>query len=124
MRDFKKLTVWQKVHSFTLSIYAATAKLPSSEMYGLTSQLRRAASSIPANIAEGCGRDSDAELGRFLTIAMGSGNEIEYFLLLARDLDYFNVRDYESLLGDLREVKRMMAGLLSRLRAGRLEPGA
>jgi four helix bundle protein len=124
MRDFKKLTVWQKAHSFTLSMYAATAKLPSSETYGLTIQLRRAASSIPANIAEGCGRDSDAEPGRFLRIAMGSGNEIEYFLLLARDLDYFNVRDYESLLGDLREVKRMMAGLQTRLRAGRLEPGA
>lgn len=78
MRDFRELKVWQKSHQLTLAIYKATVKFPKDEMYGLTSQIRRASASIAANIAEGCGRNGEAELGRFLQIAMGSASELEY----------------------------------------------
>ena len=86
MKDFRKLLVWEKAHQLTLSIYNVTAAFPSEETYGLTSQMRRAASSIPSNIAEGCGREGDAELSRFCTIARGSASELEYQILLSRDL--------------------------------------
>lgn len=86
MGDYRKVAVWVRAHRLTLDVYRATRQLPKEELYGLTSQLRRAASSVPANIAEGCGRNSDAELGRFLVIALGSATELDYHLLLARDL--------------------------------------
>jgi four helix bundle protein len=120
MRDFEKLSVWQKSHEFTLDLYTATSQFPGAELYGLTSQLRRAAASVPANLAEGCGRDSDAELARYVRIAMGSGNEMEYLLILARDLGYLSADNYESLMNALLEVKRMLAGLLTRLSNDRL----
>jgi four helix bundle protein len=85
MKDFQELRVWQKAHELTLAIYLASKALPSDERFGLTSQLPRA-SSIPANLAEGCGRKGDAEFNRFCSIAMGSASELEYHLLLARDL--------------------------------------
>ena len=88
MQDFKKLKVWQNSHNLTLAIYRATESFPSPELYGLTTQMRRSCSSIPANIAEGCGRDGDAEFARFLRIAMGSAAELDYHLLLARDLGF------------------------------------
>jgi four helix bundle protein len=120
MRDFEKLSVWQKSHEFTLDLYTATSQFPGEELYGLTSRLRRAAASVPANLAEGCGRDSDAELARYVRIAMGSGNEVEYLLILARDLGYLSADNYESLMNGLLEVKRMLAGLLTRLSNDRL----
>jgi four helix bundle protein len=86
MQDFRKLKVWGKVHAVTLHVYRCTAVFPRNEMFGLTSQMRRAAASMGANVAEGCGRDGDPELARFLQIAMGSASELEYHLLLARDL--------------------------------------
>ena len=86
MKDFKKQKVWQKSHRLTLDIYKATANFPREELYGLTNQLRRSCASIPANIAEGCGRNSDADFSRFLQIAMGSATELEYHLLLSHDL--------------------------------------
>jgi four helix bundle protein len=76
VRDFKTLQVWSKSHELTLSVYKATATFPRDELYGLASQMRRAASSIPANIAEGCGRNGNAELSRFFQIAMGSASEL------------------------------------------------
>ena len=85
MKDFRNLQVWEKAHKLTLSLYRATQSFPKEEVYGITSQLRRASSSIPTNIAEGCGRGSDAELGRFLQIAMGSASEVEYLALLVND---------------------------------------
>lgn len=88
MRDFRQLKVWAKAHSLTLAVYRATAAFPREEQYGLTSQLRRAAASIPTNLAEGCGRYGDAELARFVGIAAGSASEVEYLLMLARDLKY------------------------------------
>jgi four helix bundle protein len=124
MRDFKKLAVWEKAHQAALSTYEATTSFPPFEQYGLTSQLRRAASSIPTNIAEGCGRDSDAELARFLRIAMGSGNEVEYLLILSRDLSYLNESTFNDLTARILETKRMLAGFLKRLRSPSLEPEA
>jgi four helix bundle protein len=86
VKDFHDLKVWQKAHELTLAVYRTTAGFPRQELYGLTSQLRRSCASIPANLAEGCGRNGDAELARFRSIAMGSASELEYHLLLARDL--------------------------------------
>jgi four helix bundle protein len=86
MKDFRELQVWRKAHELTLAVYQITASFPREELYGLTAQLRRAGSSIAANLAEGCGRNGDAELARFCSMAMGSASELEYHLLLARDL--------------------------------------
>ncbi len=95
MKDFKSLKAWGKAHELTLRIYNATKSFPKDELFGLTSQLRRAGASIPANIAEGCGRNGDAELARFLSIAAGSASEVEYHLLLAHDLNYLSHAEYE-----------------------------
>ena len=97
MQDFRKLTVWQKSHSLTLEIYKVTENFPKNELFGLISQIRRSCVSIPANIVEGCGRNSDPEFARFLSIAMGSATELEYHLLLARDLGLLGQTDYENL---------------------------
>ncbi|HYE25221.1 MAG TPA: four helix bundle protein [Clostridia bacterium] len=118
MADFKKLAVWQKAHDLTLELYRATSKFPSSELYGLTSQVRRAASSIGANLAEGCGRGCDGDLARHISIATGSASELEYHLLLARDLGFITANDHVRLGAGLREVGRMLAAL-SRNVAGR-----
>ena len=88
-------------------------------MYGLTSQIRRSCASIPANIAEGCGRSGDAELGRFLHIAMGSASELEYHLLLAHELKFLNALDYERLVTEVLEVKRMLTSFIQKLKADR-----
>ena len=100
-RNFRELKVWQEAHQLTLHVYRDTAGFPKDEMYGLTSQIRRSSVSIPANIAEGCGRSGDAELGRFLQIGMGSASELEYPLPLARDLNYLNTQTYDSLTTEL-----------------------
>ena len=84
MRDFHKLKVWQKAHRLTLAVYSATQKFPVEERYGLKAQLRRATASIPTNIAEGCGRFTDPDRARFISIAAGSATEVEYLLMLAR----------------------------------------
>jgi four helix bundle protein len=115
MEDFKKLVVWTKAHQFTLAVYRHTRTFPKEETYGLTSQLRRASASIGANIAEGCGRRSDAEMKRFLQIARGSANEVEYHLLLARDLQYLPAEEFNDLDGKMHEVQRMLASLVQRL---------
>lgn len=118
MRDFKTLIVWQKAHQLTLAIYAATGAFPRDEVYGLTSQIRRSAASIPANIAEGCGRNGDIEMARFLQIAMGSASELEYHLLLARDLGYITGDVHTNLDSALVEVKRMLNSFISTVRHG------
>jgi four helix bundle protein len=97
VKDFHELKVWQKAHQLTLEVYQITATFPRQELYGLTSQLRRSCASIPANLAEGCGRNSDAEFARFCSIAMGSASELEYHLLLARDLKLTEPADHEKL---------------------------
>jgi four helix bundle protein len=118
MKDFRKLNVWQKAHLLTLETYKTSKTFPKDELYGLTSQIRRACSSIPANIAEGCGREGEAEFGRFLQIAQGSASELEYHLLLARDLKFLENKDYESLFSQLLEVRRMLTNLTKRLKSG------
>ena len=112
MKDFRKLKVWQKAHLLTLKVYEVTRGFPKEEVYGLTAQMRKSSSSIPTNIAEWCGRTGDAEFGRFLQIAMGSASELEYHLLLARDLHYLNAADYEHLTVNAIEVKKMLAALI------------
>lgn len=119
MKDFHDLKVWQKAHQLTLAVYQVTVGFPRDELYGLTSQLRRSAASIPANLAEGCGRNGDAELARFCSIAMGSASELEYHLLLARDLKLINPSVHGELSRSTIDVKRMLTALIQRLTADR-----
>jgi len=116
MRNYKDLQVWQKAHTLALSVYRDTRTFPQDERFGLTSQLRRSASSIPANLAEGCGRRSDGEMARFVQIAMGSGAELSYHLLLCRDLEILKAAQFLRLSSDLEEVMKMLSPLSSRLR--------
>jgi len=116
MRDFRELKVWEKSHMLTLDIYNATGGFPREELYGLTVQLRRCSASIPANIAEGCGRSVEAELGRFMLISMGSASELEYHLLLACDLGYLDSRQYREHSQKTPEIKRMLSTFVAKLR--------
>ncbi len=115
MRDFKELKVWHKAHRFVLDVYRHTSGFPSEERFGLTKQLRNSAASVPTNIAEGCGREGERELARFLSIAAGSASEAEYQLLLARDLGYLDQEPYEQLDALANEVKRMLNSFIQRL---------
>jgi four helix bundle protein len=117
MRDFKKIQVWEKAHKLTLQLYKLTASFPKEELYGLTSQIRRAASSIPANIAEGCGRNTQVELARFIHIATGSASELEYHLILAHDLGYLDSTTYTELDLSINEIKRMLHGFEQTVRS-------
>ena len=117
MQNFRTLKVWEKGHQLTLAVYKATAAFPRSELYGLTSQIRRASASIPANIAEACGREGKAEFARFLQVAMGSASELEYHLLLARDLELVGKSDYELLEARAVELKRMLAAFIGKVRS-------
>jgi four helix bundle protein len=115
MKDFKELKVWSKAHELTIAIYGLTRTFPREEIYGLTSQVRRSAASIAANIAEGCGRRSDGELARFLQIARGSASETEYHLLLAKDLRFLSESDYQSTEKKIIEVQRMLTSLVQKV---------
>lgn len=119
MKDFRKLNVWVKAHALTLTVYRATKCFPREETYGLTSQIRRSSASIPANIAEGCGRSGDGELGRFLQIAAGSASELEYHILLAHDLQFLSDAGYSQLASEVSEVRRMLSSLVGKLIANR-----
>lgn len=119
MKDFRSLAVWEKSHRLTLAVYQATQKFPKEEQYGLTSQIRRAAASVPANIAEGCGKDTDPDFARYLQIAMGSAIELEYHLLLANDLHYLDEATYSPLNQNVIEVKRMLTSFIQTLRQRR-----
>ena len=116
MQDFRNLDVWKRSHELTLAVYRVTKSFPDDERFGLTSQLRRGTSSIPANLAEGCGRGSDADFGRFVQNAMGSASEVEYELLLAKDLQYFDASSYTPLNDEITGIKRMLTSLLRKLR--------
>ena len=119
VKDFHELKVWQKAHELTLAVYRVTAPFPREELYGLTSQLRRASASVAANLAEGCGRSGDAEFARCCSIAMGSASEVEYHLLLARDLKLLKPAEYQELAPRATELKRMLTALLQKLTADR-----
>ena len=116
MKDFRQLHVWQRAHALALAVYLGTDSFPADERFGITSQIRRAVVTIPTNIAEGCGRDGDAELARILNIAAGSASEVEYLLLLANNLNYLTNDEYVSLQQQTVEVKRMLSGFIKRLR--------
>jgi four helix bundle protein len=117
MQDFRNLKFWEKAHALTLDIYKATKLFAREEIYGLTSQMRRASVSIGANIVEGACRKGDTEFARFLQMAAGSASEVEYHLLLARDLELLKVPEYQQLSSKVVEVKRMLAPLMRKLRA-------
>jgi four helix bundle protein len=118
MKDFRQLKVWEKAHHLALEIYKVSTIFPREELYGLTSQLRRASVSIPTNIAEGCGRNTDADFARFLQIAMGSASETEYEIILAFDLGFLSKDQFEHLQTHAEEVKKMLAAFLKTLRTG------
>lgn len=115
MRNFRDLKVWEKGHELTLAVCEATVLFPRDELYGLTSQTRLFCASIPANIAEGCGRGSNEDLARFLQMAMGSATELEY--LLARDPGLLDPPEYETLEKETIEVKRMHTSFIRSLRS-------
>ena len=115
MKDFRQLKVWEKAHQLTLEIYRVTVHFPRAEAYGLTSQIRRAGASIGANLAEGCGREGDAELGRFCGMARGSASELEYHLLLAHDLVLLPEAVYSLLAKQTDEVQRMLTALIQQV---------
>ena len=117
MRNFRELKVWEGSYRLALEVYEATAGFPRDELYGLTSQIRRSGASVPANIAEGCGRGENSDLARFLQIATGSATELEYHLLLARDLNLLDTSDYERLTKEVTEIKRMLTSFIRSLRA-------
>ena len=116
MRDFHNYMVWQKAHQFSLRIYGLTKKFPHDELFGLTSQIRRASTSIPINIAEGCGRRTDAEFAYFLDVAAGSASEVEEELLLALDLGFIGKDEHQDLDSKVTEIKAMLGALMDKLR--------
>lgn len=117
MGDYKKLVVWEKAHQLVVAIYRITRDFPKEELYGLTSQIRRAAVSIPSNLAEGSGKNTDADVARFARISLGSAKELEYQLLLARDLGYVTDPAYQSLDTEVKQVLRMLSGFVQKLNA-------
>jgi four helix bundle protein len=121
MGDFKKLDVWQLAHKIVCDIYRETAGFPKTEAYGLTAQLRRSAASVPANLAEGCGRRGDAEFSRYVRISLGSATELEYHLLLSRDVGLLSSSSFDSLSAEVVRMQGMLAGLhrtLGKARSG------
>ncbi len=122
MRDFKELKVWQKSHAFTLKVYRTARKFPREEQYELASQIRRSAAAVGANLAEGCGRSTDADLARFADISLGSASETEYHLILSHDLGYLNDAIFTEFTSEITEIKRMLAGYLRYLRRPQRSP--
>jgi four helix bundle protein len=115
MKDYRKFTVWQKSHQLTLDVYKAVRNFPKEELFGLTSQMKRSASSIPTNIAEGCGRNTDKDFARFLIISFGSANELEYQIILSIDLNFISLQDGQILLLQVEEVKKMLNALIIKI---------
>ena len=115
MRDFHNYKVWQRGHQFALDVYKQTKRFPKEELFGMTSQLRRASTSIPINIAEGCGRRSDAEFAYFLNIAAGSASEVEEELLLSYDLEFLDKKTHQQLDKEVKEIKAMLGALIETL---------
>lgn len=117
MKDFRKYKVWERSHLVTLMIYKLTDCFPKTEKYGLASQIQRASSSIAINIAEGCGYDTDAEFRRFLKVASGSASEVEYLLILVKDLKYINDDKFNEISSELIEIRKMLNKLIQTLKA-------
>ena len=117
LQDFNDFKVWQKSHQLTLQIYQHTRNFAKEELYGITSQIRRASSSIPTNIAEGCGREGGRDFARFLQIAMGSGTEVVYLILLCKDIQLLSPQIYEDLQIETTQIKKMLASFIKKLRS-------
>ncbi len=115
MRAFSNLSIWQKSHELSLKIYTVTKSFPKEEMFGLTSQMRRSAASIPTNIAEGCGRSTNPQLKRFLDFSIGSASELEYQIILSKDLSYIPANIFNELNTMVTEVRKMIHAYRSRL---------
>jgi four helix bundle protein len=115
MRDFRKYNVWEQSHKLTLEIYLVTKEFPSEEKFGLISQMRRACASIPTNIAEGCGKSSEKDFARYLGIAFGSACELEYQILLSKDLKFFGFEKYNSLYNEIVSIKKQLYSLIQKL---------
>ena len=116
MQDFRKLEVWRKARHLSRGVYLATRGFPRDELFGLTAQMRQCAVSIGANVAEGCGRGTQADLARFLRIAFGSACELEHHLIVAKDSDYLTARETHDLGSRVLRIKRMLSGLLRSVR--------
>ena len=116
MRNFQELSIWQRSHLLTLKIYSVSKNFPKDEMFGITSQMRRSSSSIPTNIAEGCGRNSNSEMKRFLVISTGSSSELEYQLILAKDLQFLSQTTYKELHNELIAIRKMIFAFIKNLK--------
>jgi four helix bundle protein len=116
MKDYRKLNVWQVSHAITLKVYRTSKSFPKDELFALTSQIRRAAASVPANLAEGCGREGDAELKRFMTIALGSACELDYHVLLATELGYIEPGASNALAAEILQLRRMLGAFIRTLK--------
>jgi four helix bundle protein len=115
MRDFHDLSIWSKSHLFTLKIYSMTKNYPKEELFGIVSQMRRSASSVPTNIAEGCGRNSNPDFKRFLVMASGSSSELEYQLILSKDLEYISESSFKELEAELIEIRKMIHSFIKNI---------
>ena len=115
MQNYRNLIVWQKAHQLTLDVYNVSTSFPKEEVFGLTSQLRRASSSVPTNLAEGSAKLTDLDFRRFVSIAFGSANETEYIIFLSFELKYISEEEYLKLDAQTKEVKKMLAGLIESL---------
>ena len=115
MQDYRNFRVWERAHALLLEIYRVSSGFPAEERFTLTSQLRRAALSVPTNLAEGCGRSSGKELRRFVDFSSGSAKEVEYLLRVAHDLDYLGIPDHTRLLAELESIQKMLRALHNRL---------
>lgn len=116
MRDFRKYDVWIISHELVLEVYKISSEFPNSEKFQLTSQMQRAAYSIPSNFCEGCGRDSDKDFNRFVQIALGSAHELEYFFILAKDLSFITIQDQEKFSVSINEIKKKLHNLSKKLK--------
>ena len=115
MKAFRTLTVWEKSHQLTLAIYHVLKNYSKEELFGLTSQMKRSSSSIPTNIAEGCGRNTNKDFARFLIMAFGSANELEYQIILSKDLAFIDNETSNKLLVQVEEIKKMLNALIHKL---------
>jgi len=116
MSDFRKLLIWQKSMALITKIYFSTNNFPKEEIFGLTSQIRRSSISIPSNIAEGSGRESDKDFLRFLNISTGSLFEMQTQLEIAKNIAYLNQEEFNNLYEDSREVERMLVAFIKKIK--------
>lgn len=115
MRDFRKLVVWEKAHKFALEVYNISKLFPKEELFGITSQIRRAALSIPANIAEGSGKNTSKDFSRYLSIAAGSASEVDYLLFFIKELKIVDDSQVDKLISEISEIKKILNSLQSKI---------